>query len=199
MPKVANVQFYENANECHAEKSQRRLQSKRYTYLVPDNMNVKPGDICIVRVYNDNTGPFRFVYVDTIEVKAIVGKHKFIVANLDIEGYLRQEKMEEERAEARNFLRQKALELAEDQQYTLILNRLTGPEREYIANTLGLTAPVEAAQPAAPVHLTGPGYYTVTGELGQQTTLYTSDAVQAIETVSTHWGVPKEKLTATPG
>lgn len=198
MPKVANVQFYENSNECFASNSQKRLQSKRYTYLIPTNMSVKPGDICVVRVFNDSNGPFRFVRVDTIEDKAIVGKHKFIVARLDIEEYLEQERLEEARAEAREFMRRKALEMAEDQQYLLVLHRLTPQEREYITNTLGLTAPVETLNPP-PVHVSGPGYYTVTGELGQQTTLYTSDAVQAIETVSTHWNVPKEKLTATPG
>lgn len=198
MPKVANVQFYENSNECFANNSQKRLQAKRYTYLIPTNMAVKPGDICVVRVFNDNNGPFRFVRVDTIEDKAIVGKHKFIVARLDIEDYLEQERLEEARAEAREFMRRKALEMAEDQQYLLVLHRLTPQEREYITNTLGLTASVETLN-SPPVHVNGPGYYTVTGESGQQTTLYTSDAVQAIETVSTHWGVPKEKLTATPG
>ena len=197
MPKVANVQFYENSNECFASNSQKRLQSKRYTYLIPTNMALKSGDICVVRVFNDSTGPFRFVRVDTVEDKAIVGKHKFIVARLDIEQYLEQERLEEARAEAREFMRRKALEMAEDQQYLLVLHRLSPQEREYIANTLGLTAPVDSLNTAAPpVHADEPGYYTVSDDV-KQTTMYTTGPAQAIETVSALWNVPKEKLTAT--
>ena len=195
---VATVKFFEDSSSYNHHNGV-KLQPKPYSYLVPDGMEVKKDDILIVRVYDNKNGPMRFVKVVSVDQEVTRGSAtKYVVARLDIEGYLNIEKREEEQCKAREFLRLKAAELAHQQQYTQVMNHLTEAEQQYIFNTLGMRGPATVDTPAPTSAKTGyaPGYYTVT-DGAQTTTLYTTSAAQAIETISGMWNAAKETLTAT--
>lgn len=195
MNKIAHVRFLEDSGRYNPHQPM-QLHHKTYDYLIPEGMEIKQGDMLIVRTYNNANGPLRFASCTDVSTNEGATRNlRYVVQKLDLDAHLAREKAAEEKRKAMEFLKAKTAEIMERTKYQELLHLLPIEEQKYIQQHLGLVATHKAesnnSEPQTRCYkvsrLNDPETFTH---------VYAESLDKALETVSTVWRIDRQELTA---
>lgn len=194
MNKIAHVRFLEDSGRYNPHQPM-QLHHKTYDYLIPEDMEIKQGDMLIVRTYNNANGPLRFASCTDVSTNEGTTRNlRYVVQKLDLDAHLAREKAAEEKRKAMEFLKAKTAEIIERTKYQELLHLLPIEDQKYIQQHLGLVATHQAEYT---VETKVERYYRV-GKVTAPTIVthvYAVSADEALDKIAAMWEVNAHELT----